>query len=163
MPKIISQIIIRMEKKTPQLAFTQQRVCVPISCNMYHQTLSYIFYTHACFFSSVSVIFSAVATKHQGLMVRKGQGTTKKNKSMFSNVYNTIRSVLIYNSVVWSPILLTHRSSAGTIKTVYNSFLKFFAFKCGVQRQQHSSHSPFITHNNFRNFSSQKNQIRFFF
>lgn len=107
MLKIISQIINRMKKKTLELAFTQQQVCVPhVICN----TRPYrIYFTRTSGFFLRFGNFFAVTTKRQGLMARKDQGTTKKNKSMFSNVYNTIRSVLIYNSVVWSPILLRHR------------------------------------------------------
>jgi len=50
-----------------------------------------------------------------------------------------VRSVLDYNSVVWSPYM---SGPTEAIEAIQNRFLRFLAFKCGVQRQRHTSYLP---------------------
>lgn len=59
-------------------------------------------------------------------------------KALKSLYCSFIFSVLKYNSVICSPYM---SGLAESIKAIQNLFLRFFAFKCGIQHQKYSCYS----------------------
>ena len=64
-----------------------------------------------------------------------------------------VRSILDYNSIVWSP------SRVGPIQTIdslQNRFLRFLSFNCGIQRQPHSSYQPLLSLSNIETLETRR-------
>jgi len=65
-----------------------------------------------------------------------------------------VRSILDYNSVVWSP---SRKGQIQMIESIQNRFLRFLSFNCDIQHLPHSSYQPLLS---FLNIESLEIRIK---
>jgi len=65
-------------------------------------------------------------------------------------------SVLDYNSVVWSSYM---SGPTEAIEAIQNRLLRFLTFKCGIQRQRHTSYSPLLTLNRLETLHIRRTRL----
>lgn len=66
-----------------------------------------------------------------------------KNPTALKALYcSHVRSVLDYNSIIWSPSTLGPKQ---ILESIQNRFLRIISFRCEIFRQPHSSYQPLLT------------------
>lgn len=70
--------------------------------------------------------------------------------------FSLVRSILEYNSIIWSPSTNTHIQS---LEGIQNRFLRFVSYKCNIPRQRHTPYKPLLDTLNMNSLEIRRNII----